>query len=87
MKIFAFTAPNFLTNRTYKVTEENNVVTVSVASPFLGNWEFELTSMTYEEVCSSLTLYCSGTLIQDSFQALPPPLRENFMTPPSMWVF
>lgn len=85
MREFAFKAPNFMINRTYRVVQEEGVVTVSVASPFLGNWEFQLTSMSYEQVCASLSLYCSGSLIQDCFEALPPSLRENFMTPPSMW--
>ena len=85
MRIFNLTAPNFMVNKTYKVSQEETGVHISVSSPFVGNWDFQITQMTYEEVCNALNLYCAGALIQNCFSSLPPAVRENFMTPPSLW--
>lgn len=84
-KLFKFTAPNFMVNKTYLVKELPQATQINVSSPFLGNWEFELDSMTYSQICFSLSKYCSGALIQDCFPSLPANARENFLTPPALW--
>ena len=83
--IFNFTAPNFMINKTFLVKELPEAVHVNVSSPFLGNWDFELDSMTYPQVCFALSKYCKGDLIQDCFPNILPDLRENFITPPNLW--
>lgn len=85
MRIFNLTAPNFMVNKTYKVSQGEGVVNISVSSPFVGNWDFEISQMTYEQVCSALNLYCAGALAQNCFPSLPAAIRENFITPPSLW--
>ena len=84
-KIFNFTALNFMVNKTFTVKELPEGVHVNVSSPFLGNWDFQLDSMTYSQVCFSLAKYCAGALIQDCFPSLPVDVREKFLTPPSLW--
>ncbi len=86
MKTFNLESPNFMVNKTYKViNNEDESVSISVSSPFIGNWDFNLTEMSYEQVCYALNLYCAGALIQTCFSNLPPSLREKFITPPSLW--
>ena len=85
MKTYNFTAPNFMINKTYKIYQQNDKVKILVSSPFLGNWDFEISEMTYDQVSYALNSYCAGALVQDCFSNLPPILRENFITPPSLW--
>jgi hypothetical protein len=74
-----------MVNKTYTVIQKEDIVSISVASPFIGNWEFQLNEMTYEEICSALNAYCSGELVQTCFSNLLPTIRENFITPPALW--
>ncbi len=85
MRTFNFTSPNFMNNKTYKISQSDAVLNISVSSPFLGNWDFQLNEMTYDQLSHALKAYCAGALIQDCFSNLPPATRENFITPPSLW--
>jgi hypothetical protein len=86
-KVFNLTAPNFMLNKTYKLSKTGTGTLISVASPFVGNWEFEIDSseLDYGLLCLNLTRYCGGELIQDCFPMLSRQKRENFITPPHIW--
>ena len=86
MKVYSLTSPNFMANKVYKVFNKETFTLIQVSSPFVGNWEFELNSMTYEQVCFGLERYISGKLIQEAFPNLSVDEREGFITPPSMWL-
>ena len=86
MKIYNLTSSNFMANKVYKVSKKENFTLIEVSSPFIGNWEFELTSISYEQICFGLERYVSGKLIQESFPNLSVDERESFITPPSMWI-
>lgn len=86
-KVFNLISPNFMINKTYKLSESTNSTLISVSSPFVGNWDFEINSsdLDYNSICLSLARYCNGELVQDCFPSLLPAQRENFITPPRMW--
>ena len=84
--IFNYTAANFMTNKQYKVYNLNELTLVKISSPFLGNWEFKISSISFEDILKGLKLYMSGELIQDCFPSLTPSERECFITSPRMWL-
>jgi hypothetical protein len=86
-KVFNLTSPNFMLNKTYKVSKTTTGALICVASPFVGNWEFEISSseLDYGLLCLSLTRYCAGELIQNCFPTIAPEKRESFITPPHIW--
>ena len=86
MKIFDLMCKNFLARKTYKVHDKDSCVLIEVSSPFITSWNFELTSLTYEQVCFALQEYISGKLIQECFPTLSIDERENFITPSCMWL-
>lgn len=86
-KVFNLVCPNFMLNKTYRLSQTGNTTLILVSSPFVGNWEFEINSsiLDYNTICLNLARYCNGELVQDCFPTLPPEQRENFITPPQMW--
>ena len=57
---------------------------VKVKSPFLGEWNFQI-SIPFNELNAKLNTYCQNELnIQDIFNNLTPLEREKFLSDPSI---
>jgi hypothetical protein len=86
MNIYTYTPKNTFARKEYTISLQNqNTSKVTVNSPFLGQWTFNV-ELPLKELRMSLEAYCEGKeTIQNIFPNLTPEVRDQFLTDPSFY--
>ena len=72
MKTFSFKPQNMFMHKIFKIEpKSSNIQKVYVQSSMLGNWDFLLENISYEDLSEKLTVYCQcDKLLQEVFSNL-----------------
>lgn len=86
MNSYLYTPKNHFAKKEYTISSRSeDSSTVTVKSPFLGQWTFDI-KIPINKLKTSLETYCEGTqTIQNIFPNLTPEIRDQFLTDPSLY--